>query len=147
MGALFCFPILCITLYGQIFYLDLLPKLETVIQNYERREVLAIRKCQQAQMSNFAIAVTFYSLVKTKGVCISKVDARLGHLLTTLFGKDSDSMQKAMKLIICKVPSLSPHKITEIEKSLEEANNFFLSIGYMDGIEIINQLDRKFKKV
>lgn len=137
------FPILVLGLYGQLFYFDFLPKLDTVIENYEGKQLHHLKKCQQAQMSNFAAAVVYYALAKASGLQITGANRSYGERLMHLFGKDSDDMHRALKLITCKVLKLSPHKQTEIGKSLEEARQFFKLIEFSPGIKVVDQLDSK----
>lgn len=144
LAGLISLPILIFWLYGQLFYFDFLPKLDTIIENYEGKQLKHLKKCQQAQMSNFAAAVVYYAFAKTGGFNIPPINHQYGELLMNLFGKDPDSMQEALKLIICEVPSLTLHRQTEIGKSLEEARRFFEAIEFPQAIKIVDQLDLKF---
>jgi hypothetical protein len=134
-------------IYGPSFYFDFLPKLDTIVENYQGKQLQHLKKCQQAQMSNFAAAVVYYAFAKIGGLPISAVSPKYGEQLMTLFGKDPCDMQKALKMIACKVSSLSPHKQTEIGKSLEEARCFFEAIEFPQGIKIVEHLDAKFMKL
>ncbi|MGN7824754.1 hypothetical protein ACTJJB_31815 [Chitinophaga sp. 22536] len=147
LGGMISLTVLSIWLYGQLFYFDFLPKLDTIMENYEGKRLQHLKKCQQAQMSNFAATVVYYALAKASGVQITGANRQYGELLMQLFGKDPDDMYKALKLITCKVSKLSPHKQTEIGKSLEEARNFFEAIGFSSGIKVMEQLDSKLMTV
>ncbi|RPD39451.1 hypothetical protein EG028_20230 [Chitinophaga barathri] len=98
-------------------------------------------------MSNTALSIIFYALAKTSGMHLNKIDAPFGGLLMSLYGSSPDSLQKALKLITCKVTSLSPHKQTELEKSIEEARIFFTKLEFPQGLEIIDHLERKFRRL
>ncbi|QJB35945.1 hypothetical protein HF329_33400 [Chitinophaga oryzae] len=143
LGVLISLPVLIFWLYGQLFYFDFLPKLDTIMENYEGKQLLHLKKCQQAQMSNFALAVVYYALAKASGLQITGANRQYGERLMNLFGKDPDDMYRALKLIACKVSKLSPHKQTEIGKSLEEARSFFELIEFLPGIKVVEQLDSK----
>jgi len=143
MAGLISLPILTFCIYGQFFYFDFLPKLDTVMENYGGNQLQHLKKCQQAQMSNFAVVVIYYALANASGQSISGTNRQYGERLMRLFGKDPDDMSKALKMITCKTPKLSPHKQTEIGKSLEEARSFFEAIEFPQGIKVVDQLDLK----
>ncbi|MGN7825048.1 hypothetical protein ACTJJB_33295 [Chitinophaga sp. 22536] len=147
LTGMISFPILVLGLYGQLFYFDFLPKLDTIMENYEGKQLQHLKKCQQAQMSNFAAAVVYYALAKASGLQITGANRQYGERLMHLFGKDPDDMYRALKLITCKVQTLSPHKQTEIGKSLEEAHNFFEVIEFSSGIKVVEQLDAKLMRL
>ncbi|GAA0548178.1 hypothetical protein [Chitinophaga japonensis] len=146
LAGMISLSVLTFWLYGQLFYVDFLPKLDTIIENYEGKQLQHFKKCQRAQMSNFAAAVVYFAFANASGLPISGVTRQYGRLLTHLFGKDPDAMHEDLKLITCKAKKLSPHQQTEIEKSLEEARSFFEGIEFPYGIEVVANLDRKFKK-
>jgi hypothetical protein len=143
LAGMISLSVLTFWLYGQHFYFDFLPQLDTIMENYEGKQLQHLKKCQQAQMSNFAAVVVYYALANSSGLSISRATRQYGEQLMRLFGKDPDGMSKALKLITCKVPKLSPHRQTEIGKSLEEARSFFKAIEFPQGIKIVDQLDLK----
>lgn len=143
LAGLLNLPILTFCIYGQFFYFDFLPKLDTIIENYEGKQLQHLKKCQQAQMSNLAVVVVYYSLANAGGLSIWGTNRQYGERLMHLFGKDPDDMSKALKLITCKTAKLTHHKQTEIGKSLEEARSFFEAIEFPQGIKVVDQLDLK----
>lgn len=133
--------------YRPILKSEVMPKLATIAADFEGKERLRAEKCKQAQMSNAALAIIFYVFTKTSGIPLNKVDMQLGNQLMTLFGSSPDSLQKALKLITCKSPAIGPHKQTELEKSFEEARSFFMKLGFSRGLEIVDHLERKCRRL
>jgi hypothetical protein len=48
LAGIISVPVLTFWLYGQFFYIDFLPKLDTIIENYEGKQLQHLKKCQQA---------------------------------------------------------------------------------------------------
>ncbi|WP_343689966.1 hypothetical protein [Chitinophaga sp.] len=147
LTGILSWPILIFCLYGPLFYSDFLLKLDTAISIYEGDHIKALKKCQQKQMSNLALAIIYYSFAKGLNLSIGNINHKYGEILMVLFGKYPDDMQKNLKMLTCRISNVSTHKITEIEKSIKEVQEFFSSIEYNNGLEILEQLDRKFKKL
>lgn len=134
-------------IYRPIFNREFTPTLAAVIAEFEGREKLFLEKCKKAQMSNTSQSIVFYIFAKTGGIQLNRIDTRFGDLLMSLFGSNPDSLQKALKLITCKVSTLIAHKQTELEKSLEEARTFFTKLEFPPGLEVIDHLERKFRRL
>lgn len=145
-GFMIYFPVYFM-IYRPTFNREFVPRLTAVMAEFEGKERLNLEKCKQAQMSNTALSIVFYVLARTSGIQLKKIDTQFGGLLMNLFGSSPDSLQKALKLISCKVTSLTPHKQTELEKSLEEARTFFTELEFPQGLEIIGHLERKFRRL
>lgn len=133
--------------YRPTFIREFLPRLAAVTAEFEGKERLHAEKCKQAQMSNTALAIIFYVFTKTSEIPLNKVDIHLGNQLMTLFGSNPDSLQKALKLITCKSSAIGPHKQTELEKSFEEARSFFGKLGFSRGLEIVDHLEYKCRRL
>lgn len=133
--------------YRPIFFQEFLPRLAAARAEFEGKERLHAEKCKQAQMSNTALAIIFYVFTKTSEIPLNKVDMQLGNQLMTLFGSNPDSLQKALKLITCKGPAIGPHKQTELEKSFEEARCFFGKLKFSRGLEIVDHLERRCRRL
>lgn len=65
-----------------------MPRLETVKEAYERKQIEQLEKCRQAQLSNFALALVFYVFDKTSGMNRLQCNDQSAELLMKLYGID-----------------------------------------------------------
>lgn len=143
VAGLIILPVLFIGHYWPSYYFDFLPKLEMVKENFEALQNEQLEKCRQAQLSNFALALIFYTIDKTSGINILQCNDQTAELLTKLYGVDSGSMKKNLELILGKKRPLPPRKHTEIQNRFDEACSFLEDIHFPVGIQILQELRLK----
>jgi hypothetical protein len=120
-----------------------LPRLETVKEAYERKQIEHLEKCRQAQLSNFALALVFYVFDKTCGINTLQCNDQSARLLMKLYGVDAGSLKKNLELIIGKRKKLSGRKITEVQNRFNEAYKFFEKLKFVDGVRLLEELETK----
>ncbi len=145
IAGLLSYPILHLFHYGPNFSSIFLPRLETVKETYERRQLEQLEKCRQAQLSNFALSLVFYVFDKTSGINTLQCNDQAASLLMKLYGVDKGSIKKNLELILGKKNRLLPRKCTEIHKRFDEAYTFFEEINFSEGIRLLKELEAKFQ--
>jgi hypothetical protein len=131
--------------YWPNFYSDFLPKLETIKEIYERKQLEQLGKCKRAQFSNPALVLIHYVYDKLSGINSLQCNEHYAASLTNLYGVDPGSLKKNLELILGKKKNLSERKLTEIGNQFEEARTFFENIQSKEGVRILNELEQKFK--
>ena len=140
------FPVLLIFHYWPGFYSDFLPKLETIKETYERKRIDQLEKCRKAQLSNFALTLFFYVLVKTNRMDSLKCNDYSANLLMKLYGVDPGSMKKNLELILGtgKRKNMTDRKNTEIRNRFSETYDYLDQLEFAAGIEKLKELEAKF---
>lgn len=144
-AGLLSYPILYLFHYGPYFSSIFLPRLETVKETYERKQVEQLEKCRQAQLSNFALSLIFYVFNKTSGINTLQCNDQSAVLLMKLYGIDKGSIKKNLELILGKKHHLKPRKCTEMHKQFDEAYTFFEELNFTEGIRLLRELEAKFQ--
>ncbi len=119
------FAVLLLFQYWPNFYSDFLPKLETIKEIYERKQLEQLEKCKRAQLSNPALVLIYYVFDKVSGLNSLQCNDHYAALLTKLYGVDQGSLKKNLELILGKKKNLSERKLTEVQNQFEEARTFF----------------------
>ena len=145
LGGLIVLPVLLLCHYWPSYYFDFLPKLEMVKESFEELENDNMKKCRQAQLSNFALALVFYVIDKTSEINTLQCNDHSASLLMKLYGVDNGSLKKNLELIFGKKRHLPPRKFTEIHKRFDEASIFFENLQFTKGIQILRELEVKFQ--
>jgi hypothetical protein len=138
------YAILLLFHYRPSFYSDFLPKLETIKDIYERRQLEQLEKCKRAQISNMALVLVYYVFDKVSGNNSLRCNDHYAAMLTKLYGVDQGSLKKNLELIFGGRKHLSERKVTEISNRFEEARNLLEAIEFSQGMQILNQLEQKF---
>ncbi len=125
-----------------------LPRLETVKEAYEKKQIEQFEKCRQAQLSNFSLALFFYVLTKTNSLNTISCDDHSANLLRKLYGVDSGSMKKNLELILgtARRKNMSDRKITEIQNRFAETYDYLEALEFSAGIESLKELEDNFFK-
>lgn len=131
-------------LYRPQYLSTYLPRLETVKESYEQKQLEQVEKCRQAQLSNLALTFVIYAFDKTSGMNSLQCNDQTAALLTNLFGVDQGSLKKNLELIYGRKKDLPPRKLTEITNRLEEAISFFESINFSKGTATLQDWKKKY---
>lgn len=132
--------------YRPEFKSTYLPRLETVKEAYEKKQLEQFEKCRQAQLSNFSLTLFFYVLTKTNSLNAISCDDHSANLLRKLFGVDSGSMKKNLELILgtAKRKNMTDRKITEIRNRFAETYDYLEELEFSAGIESLKELEASF---
>jgi hypothetical protein len=147
LAGLLSFTVMYFFLYRPYFGSVYLPKLETVKENYERKEFENLEKCRKAQLSNQALCLIFYVFDKTSGINAVQPNDQFAGILAKLYGVDRGSLKTNLELVLgCsgKRNNLSERKRTEIRNRFAEAYNFLEDLNFCNGIPILKKLESKF---
>lgn len=104
----------------------------------------AIKRCRQAQLSNFALTLVYYALAELAGIKSVDSTDETAHLLQKLYGVDPGSMRVNLELICgtgSKRKGLTERKITEMRNRFAEATQFFKEMKSSGGVKILNRLE------
>jgi hypothetical protein len=145
VAAITTFIVLLLFNYWPNFYSDFLPKLETIKETYERRQLEQLEKCKRAQLSNPALVLIYYVLDKVSGINSLQCNDHYAGLLMKLYGVDQGSLKKNLELIFGNKKNLSERKRTEIQNRFHEAQDFLEEIQCKQGLKILNELEQKFR--
>lgn len=143
--GIFSFAVLLLFHYWPNFYGNFLPRLETIKESYERKQLEQLEKCKRSRLSNPALVLIYYVFDKVSGMNSLQCNDQYAALLRKLFGVDQGSLKKNLELIYGKKKNFPPRKYTEIRNRFQEAYNFFEEIQFTEGLRILNQLEQKFK--
>lgn len=146
IAALFSYPILYIFHYSPGFSAIFLPRLQTVKEAYERKQIENLDKCRQAQLSNFSLALFFYVISSVNKMDSLKCDDHSANLLMKLYGVDPGSMKKNLELIMgtAKRKNMSERKVTEVRNRFNETYQFLEELQFQTGIQKLKELESKF---
>jgi len=142
--GLVTYPIMCLFHYRPHFYFNFLPRLETIKDIYDRKQVGQLEKCKRAQLSNPALVLIYYVFDKASGVNSLQCNDQYAATLMKLYGVDQGSLKKNLELIFGKKKNLSERKYPEIRNRFQEAYSFFENIQFKEGRRILNELEQKF---
>jgi len=146
VAILISFPVLLMFNYWPGFSGQFLPKLETVKEVYERRQLEQLEKCRKLQLSNFALTLIFYVFDKTSGINSLQSSDHYAGLLTKLYGVDKGSLKENLELILGNCPqkkNWTERKRTEMENRFEEACQFFEDLNFPVGTQLLKELEAK----
>jgi hypothetical protein len=142
----FSYAILYLFHYRPWFSAIFLPRLETVKEMYEHKQIERLEKCRQAQLSNFSLTLVFYVFDKAAGMNALHCSDPFAALLMKLYGVDKGSLKKNLELIFTRKKSISERRSTEISNRFSETYTFFEELNFPKGIIILKELESKFFK-
>jgi len=117
---------------------------ETKLNAEQQQEEL--KKCRQAQLSNFALTLIFCVWTRSAGISGVTGNDHTAHLLQQLYGVDRGSLRNNLELISgtsSKRKNLGERKLTEIRNRFEEARAFLKQLNYPQGVSMLNELENK----
>ncbi|MFY0255309.1 hypothetical protein ACDQ55_15285 [Chitinophaga sp. 30R24] len=134
--------------YRPIFTSEFLPKLETVIAEYEGRERAWLEKCKQDQPTNRALVLLFYVLDKTSKIGYLTPSDKCANQLHKIFGVSPKGIKNELDLIFKKGKraKLEPRHLVEVAKSFEEAYTILEEMQFAEGVQQLKQLEQQFKR-
>lgn len=138
------FALMYLFLYRPQYVSIYLPRLETVKESFERKQLEKLEKCRQAQLSNLALALVMYAFDKTSGMNSLQCNDHTAAMMTNLFGVDQGSLKKNLELIYGKKKDLPVRKLTEIANRVDEAIMFFESMNFPEGTRILTVWKKKY---
>lgn len=141
------FPVLYLFLYRPNFGSIYLPRLETIKEAYERKELEQLEKCRKAQLSNQALCLIFYVFDIVSGIRGLQANDQSAGLLMKLYGVDRGRLKTNLELMIgnsVKRKNLTDRKRTEIRNRFSEAYQFFEELNFAKGSQILKELEMKF---
>jgi hypothetical protein len=144
LAGILSYPALYLFLYRPNFGSIYLPRLETVKEAYERKELEQLEKCRKTQLSNQALCLIFYVFDQTSGINELQPNDRFAGLLMKLYGVDRGSLRTNLELImggLGKRNNLTDRKRTEIGNRFAEAYQFFEELNFTQGIELLRKLE------
>jgi hypothetical protein len=147
IAGLLSYVILYLFHYRPWFSAIFLPRLETVKEMYEQKQIAQLEKCRQAQLSNLSLTLVFYVLDKAAGMNQLQCTNACASLLMKLYGVDNGSLRKNLELIFTRKKSISERRSTEIRSRFSEAYVFLEELNFSKGIIILKELEAKFFKV
>jgi hypothetical protein len=136
------------TVYRPTFNLEFLPRLETVIAEYEDRERAWLEKCKRDQLTNRGLVLLFYALDKTSKANYLTPSDKCADLLHKIFGSSPDGIKKALDLIFKKDKraKLEHRHLVEVGKSFEEAYAILEEMQFDEGIQRLKLLEQQFQR-
>jgi hypothetical protein len=147
LAGLISFTVMYFFLYRPYFGSVYLPRLETVKENYDRKEIENLEKCRRSQLSNQALCLIFYVLDQTSGINAIQPNDQFAGILAKLYGVDRGSLKTNLELILggsVKRNNLTERKRTEIRNRFAEAMMFLEDLCFQDGIKLLQKLESKF---
>lgn len=147
MAGLLSFPILYLFLYRPNFGSTYLPRLETIKETFEQKQLEQLEKCRRAQLSNQALCLIYYVFDQACGINRLQPNEQYAGLLMKLYGVDQGSLKTNLELIMgssTKRNSVSDRKRTEIKNRFTEAYQFFEELDFSRGIDLLKKMEAKF---
>lgn len=142
-AGILSFAILYLFHYRPMFSSEFLPRLETIKEAFESKQLEQVDKCRKAQLSNFALTLIFYALDKSAKLNALQCNDRFAQLLGKLYGVDAGSLKKNMALIVGTGKTLAGRKATESQNQFEEAYAFLEEINCTQGIAALKKVESK----
>ncbi|MEP7277418.1 MAG: hypothetical protein ABI813_02135 [Bacteroidota bacterium] len=149
VAGILCYPVLYFFHYRPYFSATFLPRLETIKEAYERRELEQMEKCRKAQLPNPTLIMIHYAIDKASGINAMQLNERFAGCLTKLYGVDPRSLKSSMDMLLgssIKRKDLKGRGRTEISNRFTEAYQFFEELGFPKAIEILRSLETTFFK-
>lgn len=105
-----------------------------------------LKKCRQAQLSNFALTLVFYVWTRSAGINGITPNDQNTQLLQQLYGVDRGSLRNNLELIFgtgSKRKHLGERKLTEMRNRFGEAEAFFKQLNHHQGVSMLKELENK----
>jgi hypothetical protein len=115
-------------------------------RNNAEQQQEELKKCRQAQLSNFALTLVFYVWTRSAGINGITPNDQNAQLLQQLYGVDRGSLRNNLELIsgtASKRKNLGERKLTEMRNRFEEAEAFFKQLNYPQGVSMLKELENK----
>jgi hypothetical protein len=141
-----------------------LPALESAIERWQREKLVppsppilehphedaadlistlgAVTKARKAQYSVLGLALILYACDKAMGLNI-QCNMKHGLLLGKLMGVNGEHLKNKLARVYGRKQEYSTKAQIEIQKSFDEAENFFEELDYKQGITILSGLQRR----
>lgn len=143
LTAAFAFFTIYHTHYRPYFRADFLPKLETVIAEYEEEQLQQLELCRRQQLPVFSLVLLFYAFDKANQLNFLQSNDRVAKALNKLYGVDERGLKTNLSFLLSKPDSLSQKKLTTKRKEFEEAYNFLDDIQFTEGKKWLQALEQK----
>lgn len=143
LTAAFAFFTVYHTHYRPLFKADFLPKLETVIAEYEEEQLQRLELCRRQQLPVFSLVLLFYVFDKTNQLNFLQSNDRVAKALNKLYGVDERGLKTNLSFLLTRTESLSQKKLTTKRKEFEEAYNFLDDIQFTEGKKWLQALEQK----
>jgi hypothetical protein len=146
IATIISFPVLYFFHYKPAFGTMFLPRLETVKEVFEQKEMEQLGKCRKAQLPNSTLVLIHYVLGKASGMQLMQATDQFSSSLMKLYGVDPRSLKTSMDILLgssVKRKKLQGRGRTEIANRFNEAYAFFEELNFLQGIEILKELELK----
>ncbi|WP_298707377.1 hypothetical protein [Chitinophaga sp.] len=145
VGILLYLP-LYVLLYRPAFTSDFLPKLETVIAEFEGNQRIWAEKCKREQLSTRGLVLLYYILDKCAEINYLTPNDKSASLLLKIFGVSQKGLKNELDLLFKKEKrvKIEQRKQTEIAKSFEEVYTIFEEMQFPKGVQMLKELEIRF---
>lgn len=145
VGILLYLP-LYVLLYRPAFTSDFLPKLETVIAEFEGNQRAWAEKCKQEQLSTRGLVLLYYILDKCAEINYLTPSDKSASLLLKIFGVSQKGLKNELDLLFKKEKraKIEQRKQTEIAKSFEEVYALLEEMQFPKGVQMLKELEIRF---
>ncbi|WP_126244390.1 hypothetical protein [Chitinophaga rhizosphaerae] len=147
VGILLYLP-LYVLLYRPAFTGDFLPKLETVISEFEGNQRIWAEKCKQEQLSTRGLVLLYYILDKCAEINFLTPSDKSASLLLKIFGVSQKGLKNELDLLFKKEKraKIEQRKQTEITKSFEEVYAIFEEMQFPKGVQMLKELEIRYNR-
>lgn len=139
---------LYVLLYRPAFASDFLPKLETVIAEFEGNQRIWTEKCKQEQLSIRGLVLLYYILDKSADINFLTPSDKSANLMLKIFGVSQKGLKNELDLLFKKEKreKIEQRKQTEIAKSFEEVYIILEEMQFSKGIQMLKELEIRFNR-
>ncbi|MGX5820664.1 hypothetical protein ACWKWU_20890 [Chitinophaga lutea] len=147
VGILLYLP-LYVLLYRPAFTSDFLPKLETVIAEFEGNQRIWAEKCKQEQLSTRGLVLLYYILDKCAEINYLTPSDKSASLLLKIFGVSQKGLKNELDLLFKKEKrtKIEKRKQTEIAKSFEEVYAILEEMQFPRGVQMLKEMEIRFNR-
>lgn len=147
VGILLYLP-LYVLLYRPAFTSDFIPKLETVIAEFEGNQRIWAEKCKQEQLSTRGLVLLYYILDKCAEINSLAPSDKSANLLLKIFGVSQKGLKNELDLLFKKEKraKIEQRKQTEIAKSFEEVYAILEEMQFPRGVQLLKELEIRFNR-
>ena len=146
IATIISFPVLYFFHYKPVFGTIFLPRLETIKDVFEQKELEQLGKCRKAQLPNSTLVLIHFVLDKASGMQAMQSTDQFSTSLMKLYGVDPRSLKMSMDILLgssIKRKDLKGRGRTEIANRFSEAYEYFDELAFPRGIEILKELEMK----
>lgn len=147
VGILLYLP-LYVLLYRPAFTSDFLPKLETVVAEFEGNQRVWAEKCKQEQLSTRGLVLLYYILDKCAEINFLTPSDKSASLLLKIFGVSQKGLKNELDLLFKKEKraKIEQRKQTEIAKSFEEVYAILEEMQFPRGVQMLKEMEIRFNR-